>query len=71
MAKRNVPDVIHVVGGNAVEKEAFKYMKAAARRFKRNHQCTEDECSFCNGFTWGAVQGYVTGYRARKRATRR
>jgi len=59
------------VENKQIRKMADRYKERGWPRFKESHQCTEPECSFCNGWTWGAVDGYTAGYRAAKREMRR
>lgn len=54
-----------------IRKMADRYKERGWSRFKASHQCTESECLFCNGWTWGAIDGYLAGYRAAIRAKRR
>lgn len=50
---------------------SYKYMKAAAKRFRKSVNVT-GESEFCAGFTWGAVAGYKAGHAAalRKRTSK-
>jgi hypothetical protein len=53
---------------------ADRYMTVATKRFaKRTKREPEGEDAFVNGFSWGANQGYIAGFKAatRKRTSSR
>lgn len=51
-----------------IRSKAYRYMERANKRFRADHQHKNPDdaaaCEFCNGFTWGAVDGYIAGYKA-------
>lgn len=48
------------------------FRKKAWPRFRKGHNdCKESECLFCNGWTWGAVEGFRAGYMAARRDLKR
>jgi hypothetical protein len=59
----------------SIKDKAHEYMERANKRFRGEHQHkNRDEaahCEFCNGHSWGAVGGYVAGFKAAMKQKRR
>lgn len=55
-----------------LESRAHAFKARAWPKFRRGHlNCTKHDCGFCNGWTWGAVDGYRAGYMAARREWRK
>lgn len=59
------------VKAKSIKDKAHEYMERANKRFRAKHQHKNPDeavhCEFCNGHSWGAVDGYIAGYKAEKR----